>query len=259
MSKAEEYKAEGNKFFSSGNYMEAVKCYTKAIEVQQNHIYYSNRSACYTALGEYQKAVEDADQCIKLDPKWAKGYYRRGNALSFLHRYEDAFESLKHGNMLDPKDQGIKDKLNEVKEKVEENKKRAQKMNASPAVAAKLDGNELYKKGLFPDAIEKYSRALSLASDDQEKVDCLNNRASCHYQLRNFKQCIADCGEVLEIDPANSKALLRRGLSNEALEKFEQALEDMKKLQELTPGIQQVTAAITRLNKMIRMKEGCSW
>ena len=257
--KAEGFKAEGNKYFSQGNYLEAIKWYTKAIEESPGHIYYSNRSACYTAINEYQKAVEDSDQCIKLDPKWAKGYYRRGNALALLHRHNEALEALTKGNQLDPKDQGIKDKLLEVKKIVEENKIKAQKMNATPCVTAKLEGNEFYKKGLFPDAIECYSRAISLANDNQEKVDCLNNRAACHYQLRAFKQVIIDSTEVLEIDPNNVKALLKRGLSFESLEKIDQGLEDMRKLQSISPGIKQVTEAITRLNRMQKMKEGCSW
>jgi len=210
-------------------------------------------------LSDYQKAIEDADQCIKLEPKWAKGYYRKGNALAFMSRYEEAFQVLTQGNQLDPKDAGIKDKLHEVKVKVEEMKQKAEKMNATPAVAAKMEGNELYKKGLFPDAIECYSRAFSLATEDKEKIDCLNNRASCHYQQRSFKQTVADCSEVLDMDPDNTKALLRRGLSYEALEKIDQALADMKKLQGISPGIQQVTAAITRLHKMQQMKEGSSW
>jgi len=256
---AEKHKTEGNKFFSQGNYIEAIKWYTKAIDELPNHIYYSNRAACYTALGELQKAVEDSEQCIKLDPKWAKGYYRRGNALALLHRHNEALETLQTGNNLDPKDQGIKDKLNEVKKIVEENKIKAQKQNGSPAVLAKLEGNEFYKKGLFPDAIECYSRAIALANDPKEKVDCLNNRAACHYQLRSFKQTISDSTEALELDPNNVKALLKRGLSYEALEKIDQGLEDMKKLQEISPGIQQVTAAIQRLNRMKNQKEGCSW
>jgi len=256
---AEKHKTEGNKFFTQGNYLEAIKWYTKAIEESPSHIYYSNRSACYTALGELQKAIEDSEQCIKLDPKWAKGYYRKGNALAMLHRHNEALEVLQVGNNLDPKDQGIKDKLHEVKKIVEENKIKAQKQNGSPAVLAKLEGNEFYKKGLFPDAIDCYSRAIGLATDNQEKVDCLNNRAACHYQLRSFKQCISDTSEALDLDPNNVKALLKRGLSYEALEKIDQGLEDMKKLQEISPGIQQVTAAIQRLNRMQKMKEGCSW
>jgi stress-induced-phosphoprotein 1 len=257
--KAEGFKAEGNKYFSQGNYLEAIKWYTKAIEESPSHIYYSNRSACYTAINELQKAIEDADQCIKLDSKWAKGYYRRGNALALLHRHNEAFDALTRGNQLDPKDQGIKDKLLEVKSIVEENKIKAQKMNATPSVSAKLEGNEYYKKGLFPEAIECYTRSLALATDNQEKIDCLNNRAACQYQLRSFKQVIIDSTEVIDLDPNNVKALLKRGLSYESLEKIDQALEDMRKLQIISPGIQQVTAAITRLNRMQKMKEGCSW
>jgi len=256
---AEKYKAEGNKFFSQGNYAEAIKWYTKAIDESPSHIFYSNRSACYTALGELQKAVEDADQCIKLDPKWAKGYYRKGNALALLHRYNEALEALTVGNKLDPKDSGIKEKLHDVKIIVEENKIKAQKMNATPCITAKLEGNEFFKKALFPDAIESYSRALGLSTTSPEKIDCLNNRAACYYQLRNFKQVITDTTDVLEIDPNNVKALLKRGLSFEALEKIEQGIDDMKKLQEISPGLPQVTQALSRLHRMKKQKEGSDW
>ena len=40
---------------------------------------YSNRCTAHIALEDYTKAMEDADECIRLQPNWAKGYLRRGS------------------------------------------------------------------------------------------------------------------------------------------------------------------------------------
>ena len=43
--------------------------------------FFGNRSYCYDRLGEYTKALQDAEVTIMLVPHWAKGYFRKGRAL----------------------------------------------------------------------------------------------------------------------------------------------------------------------------------
>ena len=74
----EEQKALGNAEFKAGNYEKAIGFFTKAIELEANHVLYSNRSACWCAMGFGEKALNDADACVKRAPKWAKGHSRRG-------------------------------------------------------------------------------------------------------------------------------------------------------------------------------------
>lgn len=46
----------------------------QAIELDgTNHVFYSNRSATYLRKGDKQAALDDAIQCIKVKPDWAKG------------------------------------------------------------------------------------------------------------------------------------------------------------------------------------------
>ena len=49
----------------------------------------SNRSAALLQLKKSGKALEDAEQCIKLRPDWDKGFYRRGLALELADRYPE--------------------------------------------------------------------------------------------------------------------------------------------------------------------------
>lgn len=79
--KAEGLKGEGNKAMSSKDYGAAIAAYTKAIEFHStNPVYFSNRSAAYAQIAQHDKAIEDAKEANKIDPKFAKGYSRLGYA-----------------------------------------------------------------------------------------------------------------------------------------------------------------------------------
>jgi tetratricopeptide (TPR) repeat protein len=64
--KATEFKNLGNEAFKNKQYEEAIKYFTQAIECNPNdHTFFSNRSGSYANSGQYQKALEDANACIK--------------------------------------------------------------------------------------------------------------------------------------------------------------------------------------------------
>tara|TARA_R110002050_G_scaffold48637_1_gene113108 strand:+ start:1218 stop:1562 length:345 start_codon:yes stop_codon:yes gene_type:complete len=70
---AADFKAKGNAFYSQGDYIQAIENYSKAIELNdKEHTFFSNRSAAYFALNEFEKSVEDARQCVIIAPKWIK-------------------------------------------------------------------------------------------------------------------------------------------------------------------------------------------
>jgi len=75
---AGECKAQGNAAFSAKRWKEAIDHYTKAMEQDPfDHVFCSNRSACYAESEEFEKALRDAERCIALNPQFAKGYSRQ--------------------------------------------------------------------------------------------------------------------------------------------------------------------------------------
>lgn len=75
-------KEKGNAAFKDGKYPDAVNFYSEAIKRNPDDAkIFSNRSACYSKLMEYPLALRDAEQCIKLDPTFIKGYLRKGGVL----------------------------------------------------------------------------------------------------------------------------------------------------------------------------------
>ena len=96
-------KAEGNTAFSAKQFKQAVEKYTEALVLNPfDHIFYSNRSACYAELDEGHNALRDADRCVALCPTFAKGYSRRSTALYLVGRYVDAESAAKAGLEQDP-------------------------------------------------------------------------------------------------------------------------------------------------------------
>jgi len=99
---AEEAKAKGTAAFQAGKYEEAIGHYTKAIELGPTHVLYSNRSAAYGGMGNWEEALTDATKCIEMKPDWGKGYGRKGAALHGLGRYEAAIGAYEKGLDVEP-------------------------------------------------------------------------------------------------------------------------------------------------------------
>ncbi|KNC51561.1 uncharacterized protein AMSG_07461 [Thecamonas trahens ATCC 50062] len=89
--------------FQIGDYESAVGHYTRGIAADGSyHVLYSNRAAAYAKLGEHGKALADAETVIALKPDWPKGYSRKGTALMFLDRPEEAYDAFFAGTQVDP-------------------------------------------------------------------------------------------------------------------------------------------------------------
>ncbi|XP_072302685.1 stress-induced-phosphoprotein 1 [Eucyclogobius newberryi] len=121
MEKVSSLKDQGNKALSAGNVDEAVKCYSEAIGLDpSNHVLYSNRSAAYAKKGNYENALQDACQTIKIKPDWGKGYSRKAAALEFLGRLEEAKATYHEGIRQEPSNQQLKDGLQNIEVRLAE-------------------------------------------------------------------------------------------------------------------------------------------
>lgn len=95
--------AKGNTAFSAGNFDEAITHFTDAIATDpSNHVLFSNRSAAYASLQQYQTALEDALKVTQLKPDWPKGYSRLGAAYFGLKDWDAAVEAYSKGLSFDP-------------------------------------------------------------------------------------------------------------------------------------------------------------
>lgn len=87
-------KARGNKLYSSKQYLQAVKLYSKAIECEEQAVFYSNRAACYTNLNELENVVKDCTEALRLDPSYIKALNRRATATEQIGGVENLYLAL---------------------------------------------------------------------------------------------------------------------------------------------------------------------
>jgi len=251
--KAAEAKDKGNKFFLAKQYSQAVDWYTKAVNFDPTDAaFYSNRAAAFMGLNKFEEALADAEKCIKLMPNWVKGYYRKGAALVSLGRYEEAVRVFKKGIECEPTNEDLKERLAEAERQAKYTVKKFDEDGRplSPAQIAKEEGNVMFRESKYEIAIAKYTRAIELATTEEEKSVYYSNRATCQAQLQNHEAVVEDCTSSINIKPS-VKALIRRGLAYESLEKYKAGLDDMRMVLEMDPGARVASETIGRLTRAI--------
>lgn len=101
--KAEEEKELGNEKYKEGVYPAAIKHYSEAIKRNPDDPkYYSNRAACYTKLAAFDLGLKDCEKCVEIDPKFIKGWIRKGKILQGMQQQGKALTAYQKALELDP-------------------------------------------------------------------------------------------------------------------------------------------------------------
>ncbi|KAG2435086.1 hypothetical protein HXX76_007173 [Chlamydomonas incerta] len=118
----------------------------------------------------------------------------------------------------------------------------------------RLTGNELFKAGQYKEALAKYAMALSYLDEDfmfqlaghyLDKAEDVKklvhlNMAATQLKTGDWNTAIYNCGQVLNMDPDNVKALFRRAKAHKALSRTEEARVDLEKAIKLEPNNREV-------------------
>ncbi|XP_068040064.1 sperm-associated antigen 1 [Anomalospiza imberbis] len=99
------------------------------------------------------------------------------------------------------------------------------------ATREKEKGNEAFATGDYVEAVTYYTRSISVIPT----AAVYNNKAQAEIKLQDWDSALEDCDKVLDMEPGNIKALMRRATVHSHLQNYQTAIEDLNKVLSVEP------------------------
>lgn len=245
---AAKLKAAGNKAYGSKDYNRAIDLYGKAILCRQDPIFYSNRAACWNAMSNWDKVIEDTTAAINLDNEYVKALNRRANAYEQVDRNSEALLDYTASCIIDGfRNESSAQSVERLLKKVAEAKGKAilaskEKKLPSPTFVtnylqsfrpkpppegldddAELDeesGKGQLRKGLramstktaegYAEAAAAFDRALELNELDEHEAFAYNMRGTFRYLKGDSDDALRDMDKSVELQPSLTQSFIKR-------------------------------------------------
>lgn len=190
---------------SMRNYEQAIFEYTQAIKLDPYYAEaYNNLAAAHLMMNNYGQAVSDGTRAIELAPDFVAAYVNRGIAFTGLRDYERAVEDYAQVIELNPKS----------------------------VYAYYNRGNTYVWMGKYQEALSDFTEAIALAP---EFVAAYVNRGVVYDELHNYQAALNDYNHAIKLNPEYSYAYYNRASAHRAVGNHQQAVADYTKVIELNP------------------------
>lgn len=245
---AAKLKAAGNRAYGAKSYNEAIKLYGQALICKPDPVYYSNRAACYNALSQWDKVIEDTTAAIALDSEYVKALNRRAHAYEHLDRYSEALLDYTAGCIIDGfRNEGSAQSVERLLKKVADAKGKAilagkEKKLPSPSFVtnylqsfrprpapegleetAELDeesGKGQLQVGLvamgkrtgdsYNQAAIAFDKALELGDLGDHEALAYNFRGTFRYLRGDSTDALSDLSKSVELKPSLTQSYIKR-------------------------------------------------
>jgi len=228
-----------------------------------------DRGILFASRGDYQMAIEEFTQAIKLDPNMSTAYILRGRALlASVAKVVKAEANFSGIIMFTSISGSVSSENVQVYDSAIADFTRAIQLNPNNAIAyhgrgvatmegksdndraiadftqaIRLDPNNAmhyhsrglayYNKKYYDRAIADYNQAIRL---DTNLVITYCNRGNTYIDKQEYDQAIADCNKAIRLEPNNAIAYIIRGLAYYYKHNYNQAIVDFTKAIQLDPN-----------------------
>jgi len=112
---AEDYYISGNAHYKNNNFNKAIADYTEAIKLNPHfaEAYYF-RGNSYS-LADSDKAIADWTEATRLNPRYAEAYFNRGRAYFWIEDYDKAIADFETALQIEPNHAEAKKDLEKAK------------------------------------------------------------------------------------------------------------------------------------------------
>ncbi|GAA6025966.1 hypothetical protein JCM11491_002962 [Sporobolomyces phaffii] len=255
-------KARGNKLYSSKQYDHAVKLYSKAIECEEQAVFYSNRAACFTNLNQLDKVVDDCSHALRLDPSYIKALNRRATAREQIGGVENLYLALCDFTAAAIIDnfttQATTDSVERVMKQLATEKAADVLKHREPTLpsatfieaylqafrpqpapvlpASPSQGDETYLLAYdaleaknFAHALSLYSEAIAQGiSEPRLKAEAYNMRATFKFIMSDAQGALADLDEATRVDDRSAQSWVKKASVHMELGRPDDAMKDFE-------------------------------
>ncbi|KAI5290520.1 Hsp90 cochaperone [Ascosphaera acerosa] len=224
---ADTEKTLGTACYKKRDFPNAIAHYTKAWELHKDITYLTNLGAARFEAGDYEGCIEACTTAVaegrelRADFKVvAKAFGRIGSAHERLGNLPAAIEFYTK-SLTEHRTPDVLAKLRAA-EKAKAAAEKAAYVSPEEAEKARARGNEHFKAGDYPAAVDAYTEWTKRAPDDAR---AFSNRAAALIKLLAMPQAIADCDEALKRDPKFIRAYLRKAQALFAMKEFSRCVD----------------------------------
>ena len=200
------YKGRATAYYMAGQYEKAVLDYGEYLKILNNNpdVYCDKGIALYN-LNKYNEAIIDLNKAIEINPKHLRALHFRGLSYFNLKNYTGAINDFSN----------------------------ALQIKANYPFAYYTRGLSFYYLGKYNESINDYTTAIKY---DSKYVEAYSNRGLAYFQTRQFDEAINNYSTAVQLNPAYSNAYYNRALVYDQLKKYDAAIADYTKTIELMPN-----------------------
>ncbi len=156
----------------------------------------------YGSRNNFEKALNEFDEAIRVNPKDDLAWKNKGVILDKLHRYDDAIQAFDNAAKLKPND----------------------------ATTLFNKGVVLYEMGRYNESVQAYDKAIRL---DPKNANAWYNKGLVLFRLVRFNESVRAYDKALELSPKLALAWKGKGIALESLGRIKEANAAFAKVREL--------------------------
>jgi tetratricopeptide (TPR) repeat protein len=219
-------------------YDQANDYFTSVIKSNPSSWAYIRRGDIWLDKKEYDRALRDFNEAIRLDPKNAAAYICRGTSWFYKKKLDKALADYNEAIRLDPKhavayfDRSIVWFQKKELDKVLADCSEVIRLDPKYAVAYIIRGHVWFEKRELDKALAGYNESIRL---DPIFAPAYIGRGHVWFKKRELDKALADYNEASRLDPKDPLPYIGRGNFWRAKKKWTKALADYNEASRLDP------------------------